>query len=223
MKAKLIVMLTLNDITVDNAIEVFESCKDLQVDDWGFKNVGLCEDKRYELARLMKQSGKKVYIEDVLHQEQDVLEMAKFALETGADHICARYYPSVKECLVHSNIKYYASSTKSYGSPVMLRGPVEEIVDQLKEYEQAGIDGVCIGAYRHESSPEELIQKMKQELKSNIIIAGSIDSKERMRYVNEIGCYGFTMGSAIFNHKYVPNGDFRDNLIEVMKMMDEIR
>lgn len=221
MKAKLIVMLTLNDMTVDNALEVFDSCKDLPIADWGFKNIGLPKEKSYELAELMKQSGKKVYIEDVLNKEQDVLEMAKFALEAGIDNICARYYASVKTCLADSNIKYYVSSTKSFGNPVMLRGPVEDIVDQLKGYEQAGIDGVCIGAYRHESSPEELIQKMKKELRSDIIIAGSVDSLERMNYVDEMGCYGFTMGSAIFNHKYVPNGDFRDNLMKVIKMMNE--
>ena len=34
-------MLTHNDKTVQNALEVFESCQDLPVSYWGFKDVGL--------------------------------------------------------------------------------------------------------------------------------------------------------------------------------------
>ena len=39
--SQLIVMLTHNDETVANSAQVFDSCKDLPVEDWGFKNVGL--------------------------------------------------------------------------------------------------------------------------------------------------------------------------------------
>ena len=40
MESKIIIMLTHNDQTVKNALEVFDSCKDLPVDFWGFKDVG---------------------------------------------------------------------------------------------------------------------------------------------------------------------------------------
>ena len=222
MKAKLIVMLTLNDQTVEDAIDVFEECKDLPIDDWGFKNVGISLEERIRLAQLMKEAGKNTYIEDVLNEEKDMLEMAKFAAENGINNICGRYYDSVNKYIKDKNIKYFVSSTMSFGCPVMLRGSVDEIVKQLKSYEQKGVEGFCIGAYRHESSPEELIQGMVRELNGKIMIAGSIDSKERMTYVNDAGCFGFTMGSAIFNSKYLPNGNFRENLIEVLKMMEEI-
>ena len=45
MKADLIIMLTNNDITVSNAAEVFESCKDLPAKKWGFKDVGLPKEE----------------------------------------------------------------------------------------------------------------------------------------------------------------------------------
>ena len=38
---KLIVMLTYHDQTVPNAVEIFEDCKHLPVECWGFKNIGL--------------------------------------------------------------------------------------------------------------------------------------------------------------------------------------
>jgi hypothetical protein len=36
MKTNLVIMLTHNDKTVKNAIEVFQSCKDLSINNWGF-------------------------------------------------------------------------------------------------------------------------------------------------------------------------------------------
>ena len=38
---QLIVMLTYNDLTVENAREIFEECKDSKAKYWGFKEEGL--------------------------------------------------------------------------------------------------------------------------------------------------------------------------------------
>ena len=222
MNAKLIVMLTLNDVTADNAVEVFNECKDLPVMDWGFKNVGLNEEKRAYLAQIMKEAGKTVYIEDVLNSEEDTLEMAIFAHKNKVDNIFGRYFSSVKEYAKNNGLGYYTCSTKSSGIPVMLRGPITEIVDQLKGYVDKGVDGICIGAYRHESDPEGLIKLLTSNINKPIIIAGSINSEDRMQFVNDQGCAGFTMGSALFDKKFVKDGSFRDNLIEVMNIMNKI-
>ena len=53
MKPEIIIMLTNNDITVKNAEEVFESCKDLPAKKWGFKDVGLPKDEMIKLAAKM--------------------------------------------------------------------------------------------------------------------------------------------------------------------------
>ena len=46
MRPDIIIMLTHHDVTVPDAAEVFEQCKDLeQVKLWGFKNVGLPKDQ----------------------------------------------------------------------------------------------------------------------------------------------------------------------------------
>jgi hypothetical protein len=55
MQSQLIVMLTQNDITVGNAQEVFESCKDLPINFWGFKNVGISQS-RAENSNLLKKA-----------------------------------------------------------------------------------------------------------------------------------------------------------------------
>ncbi|MCA5960882.1 hypothetical protein LC724_11295 [Blautia sp. RD014234] len=42
---KIIIMLTHNDKTVPNAIEIFEENKDLPIQYWGFKDVGMEPEK----------------------------------------------------------------------------------------------------------------------------------------------------------------------------------
>ena len=46
MKPKLITMLTYKDQTVSNALEIFDQNKELPVEFWGFKNIGLPVEER---------------------------------------------------------------------------------------------------------------------------------------------------------------------------------
>lgn len=70
MKPELIIMLTYNDVTVSNASEVFESCKDLPITRWGFKDVGLKKEEMIALNREMKAAGKTTYLEVVTYTEE---------------------------------------------------------------------------------------------------------------------------------------------------------
>ena len=72
MNPEIIIMLTNNDITVTNAEEVFESCKDLPAKKWGFKDIGLPKEEMIQLAKKMKDAGKETYIEVVLIRRKAV-------------------------------------------------------------------------------------------------------------------------------------------------------
>ena len=57
MSTKLITMLTYNDETVKDAIEVFERCADLPCEFWGFKDIGLPVDQMVQLVEKMKDNA----------------------------------------------------------------------------------------------------------------------------------------------------------------------
>ena len=59
--SNLIVMLTLNDKTVENAIECFQSCVDLPIEYWGFKNVGIPYEKMTEGAVLFTTGSNSIF------------------------------------------------------------------------------------------------------------------------------------------------------------------
>ena len=217
----LIVMLTYNDVTVKNASEVFHSCKDLGVTHWGFKNVGLSKEEMKQLAQDMKRAGKTTYLEVVTYDEESCLAGAKTAVECGFDQLMGTlYYPSVHEYLKEHAVGYKPFVGKVSGSPSILEGSFEEIIADAKQMMKKGIKGFDILAYRHEKG-EELAKSFCGAVNAEICIAGSISSFERIDTMFDIGPWAFTMGSALFESRYVPDGGFRENLEAVVNYMEE--
>ena len=79
MKPELIVMLTYNDKTVENALELFNKMKGTPVTHWGFKDVGLPPDEMKKVVDSMNAAGKTTYLEVVSLTEEEGLTGAKLA------------------------------------------------------------------------------------------------------------------------------------------------
>lgn len=222
MNEKILIMLTHNDKTVANAAEVFESCKDLPIKFWGFKDVGIPVQEMKELCKLMKEAGKTTFLEVVTYTEEECVEAAKLACECGFDYLTGTiYFPSVLEAIQNYPIKYYPFCGKVGGSPVKLVGTIDEIVADGKFLMSKGVDGVDLVSYRlAEGDPEALMQAMVDALgREKVMIAGSINSEKRIEIMGELDPYAYTMGSALFEAKFVPGGTFRENLEAVLKLI----
>ncbi|MCS6907943.1 MAG: hypothetical protein RML93_08695, partial [Anaerolineales bacterium] len=123
MKPELIVMLTHNDVTVSNALELFEQSKHLPVQHWGFKDVGLPPQQMKELVRRMKDAGKVTYLEVVSLSEEEGLRGAQIALEAGFDVLMGTvYFDSIHEYLKGKPIKYYPFPGHVHSHPSILDG-----------------------------------------------------------------------------------------------------
>ena len=212
-KPFLIVMLTFNDVTVENAKEVFDECKDLPVENWGFKNVGLPKDQMKALVDDMKAAGKKTYLEVVTYDEPSCMEAAKLAVELGFDVLMGTvYYDAVGAYLKEHNLLYSPFVGKVSGSPSILEGTNEEIIQNAKDLMAKGITAFDILAYRHVVDGEKLAREFCEAVDARITIAGSIDDFGRIDTMFDIGPAAFTMGSALFKKNFVKDGTFRENL-----------
>ena len=121
MNSQIIIMLTHNDRTVPNALEVFESCKDLPVKFWGFKDVGLPKDQMRQLIGAMKAAGKTTFLEVVSYSEEECMAGAKLAVEMGFDYLMGTvYHQSVFEYLATQKISFLPFCGTVYGSPSVL-------------------------------------------------------------------------------------------------------
>ena len=219
LKPKLILMFTLNDVTVPDAQEYFEMVKDLDVDYFGFKEIGLSEDKMAKLCDSIHSIGKKAFVEIVEYDEDKILEPARQAVKLGFDYLMGTiYYPSVMDIVKNSSLKYYPFCGKIYDRPSILDGTIEEIVEDAKRLEAEGVDGFDILAYRYKY-PEKidtLVRKLVAEVKAPIVSAGSINSFNRLQETIDQGVWGFTIGGAFFDKKFIPGGSYRDNVAAVV-------
>lgn len=223
LKPELIIMLTNNDITVTNAAEVFDTCKDLPAQHWGFKDVGLSKDEMIALNRKMKDAGKTTYLEVVTYTEEGCVEGAKLAGECGFDYLTGTvYYPAVKPVLEQYSMKYLPFPGKVGGSPVALTGTIDEIVADSVRLIEAGADGVDLTAFRYtDGDPMELAYAVGNRIgMDKLTIAGSISNTARMDLMNELGCKAYTMGSALFGANFVKDGTFRENLEFVLQYLE---
>ena len=223
MSPELIIMLTNNDITVKNAAEIFEGCKDLPAKKWGFKDVGLPKEEMIDLAKRMKEAGKETFIEVVTYTEEGCLEGAKLAYECGFDHLTGTLpFDSVFRYAKEHGLRYSPFCGNVGASPVELTGSSEEIVQSAKECIEKGAVGIDLTSYRYrDGDPVELTKAVVDAVGADkVCIAGSIGNTQRMDAMKEAGVAEYTMGSALFNGNFVEGGTFRENLEYVLKYLN---
>jgi len=214
-------MLTYNDQTVKDAIEVFASCKNLNAQHWGFKNIGLPVPEMKTLVNNMKKAGKTIYLEVVTYSEQECLDAAKLAIECQFDCLMGTlYFPSVGQ-LVKNKIKYFPFCGKVWDNPSILGGTIEEIIADARQLKEKGADGIDLLAYRFTGDPVDLIKRFSKEVDLPTVIAGSISDYARLDFMKAIDPFGFTMGSALFNKNFKKTGSFGENLQLVLDYLQK--
>jgi hypothetical protein len=222
MKPEFILMLTYNDCTVKHALDIFRECKDIQVRHWGFKDVGLPPEEMKILVREMKTAGKTTYLEVVSLSEEDGLRGAQLAVEAGFDILMGTvFFDSILNYLRDKPIKYYPFPGHVYNHPSILDGTIDEIVSHAKYLESKGVDGLDLLTYRYIGDAPALLEAVVKATRVPIVSAGSIESYRRIGEVWRAGAWGYTIGSALFDRKFVPGGSFKDNARAVCDWLEQ--
>lgn len=221
METKLIAMLTHDDKTVENALEVFEKYKSAPTNYWGFKDTGTDREKIKSLIERMKGTGKTTFLEILNEKEDECIRFARVAVEFEFDYLISmHYFDTVNDFLRSKPIKYFPTCGKRSGIPRMLDGSIEEIISEAKQIEKAGVNGITLSAYRYRGNPEELSQEFVKEIQIPIIITGSINCYERLDLIKRLNPWGFTIGSAFFNKDFGKNLTLAD---QIKRVVDYIR
>lgn len=218
---KLILMFTLNDMTVPDAIDYFEQVKDLPVDFFGYKEMGLEPEKMKILNEKIHRAGFQSFLEVVEYKEEACLGPAKMAVDMGFDYLMGTiYFPSIWG-VIGKKIKYFPFCGKIYDRPSVLDGTIDEIIRDAKRIEAEGVDGFDLLAYRYiePSRVDELVRKVDDAVDVPIVSAGSINSLDRVQETIDQGIWGFTIGGAFFEKKFVPDGSYRDNVAAVLEKL----
>ena len=216
MKPELIVMLTYNDKTVEDAWERFNKMKDTPVTHWGFKDVGLPPEEMKKVVDSMNAAGKTTYLEVVSLTEEEGLAGAKLAVDCGFDILMGTvFFDSINDYLKDKPVKYYPFPGHVHSHPSILDGTIEEIVQHARDMEAKGVDGMDLLTYRYTGDAARLLQEVVKATGVPMVSAGSIDAYDRIAEVRDTGAWGFTIGTAFFEKKFISDGSFQDNMMAV--------
>lgn len=200
---KLIVMLTRDDRTVEDAYDVFDRCKDCNADFFGFKEEPLPLDEMKKIYAHMKTCGKSTALEVVAYTEEECIRGAKMAVACGCDLLMGTIYSeAVHEICKKANLKYMPFVGKLTGRPSILEGTAEEMIAEANSYIEKGAYGIDLLGYRYTGDAPALIRKVVENVHGSICVAGSIDSYKRLDEIKDIAPWAFTIGSAFFNKKF---------------------
>lgn len=211
---ELIVMLTHNDKTVQNAYAIFEQCKNCKARYWGFKEKGLSPKDMKKLYAYMKKCGKITVLEVVAYTEKECMNGAKMAAECGCDILMGTlFYDSVNDFCKAKNLKYMPFVGKVKNELSILDGTTEDIINEANLYIKKGVYGFDLLGYRYTGNANNLIEEFVAKVNAPICIAGSINSFERLDNVKNTKAWAFTIGSAFFENKFGGNFDEQVNRV----------
>ena len=219
---ELVVMLTNQDRTVEQAYQIFDKCKNTKAKYWGFKEEPLPLEQMKELYAYMKASGKITALEVVAYTEEEGAAGARMAAECGVDYLMGTvYYDVINDICRDSGIRYMPFVGEVTQRPSILNGTVQGMIDEAKRYMEKGVYGIDLLGYRYTGDAVALnktfVSAMKQ-IGAPVCLAGSVDSYQRLDEVRDTGAWSFTIGGAFFNHKF--GDDFAEQIDRVCTYME---
>jgi len=200
-----IFMLTRNDRTVVDCLEVLESVSGLGLKHIGFKDVGVPTKTLKALTTAIKDLGATSYLEVVSETPEACLNSARVGAELGIDCLLGGTAAvDILNILKGTRTLYYPFPGKPTGHPTKLGGTPKDIEADCRKFLDAGCAGVDLLAYRAtDADPLELVKAARRGLGTNrLIVAGSIASRNRIRDIAEAGADAFTIGSAVLDGSY---------------------
>ena len=202
-----IFMLTQNDKTVPNALEVYRQIRTPGLKHVGFKDVGLPPEALRDLAQAMRDDGCTVHLEVVSLDQEAELRSAEFALGSPVDYLLGgTHAQAVLPLLRGSPLRYFPFPGRIVGHPSELHGTLDEIAEHARSLGALeGVHGLDLLAYRFGGDVPALVQAVLAQTPVPVIAAGSVDRPERIEALRRAGVWGLTVGSAIFEGHFGPD------------------
>jgi hypothetical protein len=211
--SEFIFMLTRNDTTLADAREVYASIADTGVRHVGCKDVGLPRDELRELMADIRGHGHVSYLEVVAETEQDTLQSARVAADVRPDYLIGgTLIEPVQQIIEGTGIRFFPYVGEIVGHPCLLRGAVDAIAEDARRAEAAGVDGINLLAYRYDGDVPALVRAVSEASSLPIIAAGSVDSVARIRELDDLGVWAFTIGTAALDGKLEGDTDLQSQL-----------
>lgn len=212
--AEFIFMLTRDDATVPDALEVYDQVRDTDLHYVGFKDVGATPALLRELTQRMHGDGREVFLEVVSENADDELRSIAVAVDIGVDVVMGgTHVDEALPLLAESSLRYFPFPGTVVGHPSLLRGSIDEISESARSLTcRQGVAGLDLLAYRYDGDVPTLTRAVVAASAAPVVAAGSVDSVERIRTLCDVGVWAFTIGGAVFDGKLPADKTIREQV-----------
>jgi hypothetical protein len=216
-----IFMLTRNDRTVEDALDLVDLIRPVGLRHIGFKDVGASPQKLERLIAAIRATGATTYMEVVSTSPEACISSASTARKLGVDRLLGgTQVEEILAVLSGSGTEYFPFPGTPTGHPTKLGGTAEKIEMHCRSFAARGCAGCDILAYRAtDAEPLDLVRAARKGLGAmkQVIVAGAITSFDQIRAIKRAGADAFTIGSAVFDGSYSPSkGSILSQLRDVL-------
>jgi hypothetical protein len=201
-------MLTRNDATVANALDLVETVRPLGLKHIGFKDVGADALMLRRLTDAIREAGASPWMELVATTREAELRGVKLGRDLGVDMLMGGVHVEEAIRILNGSPTHYLPFAGApSGHPTRLGGSASEVEAQCRAFAAKGCAGVDILAYRAtEAEPLDLVAACRRGLLDfgAVVVAGSVNSPERVAAVRDAGADAFTIGTAAIDGAYAP-------------------
>lgn len=218
-----IFMLTRDDRTIEDCLEVYQSVRAVPMRHVGFKDVGVAPETLRRLHDALKADGHRTYMEVVSTSPESCLRSAEVGLKLGVDCLLGgTQVERILPMLRGSTTGYYPFPGIPSGHPTKLGGTAERIAADTARMVKAGCAGVDLLAFRAtDDEPLALVRAARSATDRPVIVAGSINSPQRVREVAAAGADLFTIGTAALDGSFNPRFGLLAN--QLSRILDACR
>jgi hypothetical protein len=203
-----IFMLTRQDRTIADCLELFELIRPLKLGHVGFKDIGVTPETLSKLAGAIRDSGATVYMEVVSTTPEACLNSARIATELKVDRLLGGTdVAGVQAITKGTKTAYLPFPGFPRGHPTKLAGQPKDVEAHCRDFREKGCEGADLLAYRAtEAEPLELVRAARRGIgKGHLVVAGSVSTRAQIQALAEAGADAFTIGSAVFDGSYAPD------------------
>jgi hypothetical protein len=201
-------MLTRNDATVENALDLVAIARGLGLRHIGFKDAGAEAPMLRRLTAAIRAAGASPWMEVVATTREAELRSIALGRDLGVDRLMGGVHvEEALRILKGSATRYLPFAGKPSGHPTRLGGSAAEVEAQCRAFAAMGCAGVDILAYRAtEAEPLDLVAACRRGFPDSgaVVVAGSVNSAERVSAVRAAGADAFTIGTAAIEASYAP-------------------
>jgi hypothetical protein len=216
---RFVFMLTHDDATVPGAADVARRLAPLEIPVVGFKDVGLTPRRLKEVVAVLRDQDREIALEVVNPDPDEELRAVELGLELGVDLLLGgTQLDAALERIGAADVRYCPFPGRIVGHPSVLEGSHDEIVAHAVELAAHDrVWGLDLLAYRFGGDADALMRETVAAVAKPVIVAGSVADTGRIHTIAAAGAWGFTVGSAAFEGRFVPGAGLIDQLHAVIE------